>query len=154
MKYNILHIIPIILILTLSSRLSKGSEPGVWSDEIFDTRIKTVQLFRQEWNLSYPFLKIRSNDKLVLGFDLLDKEPESYYYTFIHCDKDWKESSIYPSDYLDGLPEEQVENYKPSFNTTVHYYHYQLIFPNERINFRLSGNYIIKIYKPGESMLL
>jgi hypothetical protein len=127
-----------------------GSEPGVFGDDVFDNRIKTVQLYREEWNLSYPFIKKGSNDKLILGFDLISTEPETYYYSFVHCDKDWRESNIFHSDYIDGLPEEQLENYKPSFNTTVNYYHYRLLFPNEKVSIKLSGNYIIKVFRPGE----
>ena len=127
-----------------------GADPGVWGDDIFDKRIKTVQLYRQEWNLSYPIIKKGSNDKLILGFDLISDSPESYYYSFVHCDNNWKESSVFPGDFMDGLPEEQIESYKPSFNTRVNYYHYKLIFPNERVNLKLSGNYIIKVFKQGE----
>ena len=91
----------------------------MWSDNIFDDRVKTVQLYMEGWNLSYPIIRNRSEEKLVLGFDLLADQPETYYYTVIHCSRDWTESSIFPNDYLDGLPEDQIDNYKPSFNTRV-----------------------------------
>ena len=52
--------------------------------------------------------------------------------TFIHCDKDWKKSDIFPNDYLDGYSDNPIEDYEASFNTTVKYYHYKLIFPNEQ----------------------
>lgn len=122
----------------------------VWSDNIFDEKIKTVQLYMEGWNLSNPVIKIRSDEKLVLGFDLLADQPETYYYTIIHCTRDWTESSIYPNDYLDGLPEDQIDNYKPSFNTRISYFHYKLLIPNERMKIRYSGNYIVKVYKFGE----
>lgn len=127
------------------------SAQGVkWTDEVFDSRVKTVLLYRDGWNLSYPVIKANSDEKLVLDFDLMGDEPETYYYTFIHCDRDWSESSVFPTDYINGLPEDLIENYKPSFNTKVNYYHYRLVFPNERMNLRLSGNYIIKVYSIGK----
>jgi len=122
----------------------------VLSDNIYDERIKTVQLYMEGWNLSYPVIKIRSDEILILGFDLLADHAETYYYTVIHCTKDWTESFIFPNDYIEGLPEDQIDNYKPSFNTRISYYHYRLSIPNERIKIRLSGNYILKVYKPGE----
>ena len=122
----------------------------LYTNHIFADRIKTVQLFKEGWNLSYPVMKLRSTERLVLHFDLLGSEPEIYYYSFIHCDKDWKRSEIFPADYLDGFPENQIEEYKPSFNTTVSYYHYKLSFPNDRINIKLSGNYILIVYPTGE----
>ena len=123
-------------------------------DHVFGDNIKSVQLFRDGWNLSYPIMKMNSNDKLALSFDLLGDNPETFYYTFIHCDKDWNKSDIFLNDYLDGFYENPIEDYKSSFNTTVDYIHYKLIFPNDRINIRLSGNYIVIIYpegKPGKT---
>jgi hypothetical protein len=120
-----------------------------FTDHIFSDKIKTVQIFKEGWNLSYPVMKLRSSDKLVLQFDLMGTEAETFYYSFIHCDKDWKRSGIFPTDYLEGLQENQIEDYKPSFNTTVKYYHYRLSFPNDRISLKLSGNYILIVYPSG-----
>ena len=121
-----------------------------FSDRVFDNRIKTVLLYRSGWNLSLPLLKLNSSDKLELHFDLLADEPETYYYSFVHCDRSWKESGIFPGDFLDGFPEDQIEEYRPSFNTKISYYHFKLQFPNERMNLKVSGNYIIKVYHQGE----
>jgi hypothetical protein len=123
-----------------------SQDPDIFTDNISDNRIKTVQLYREGWNLSYPVLKLNSSDKLELHFDLLGNRIETLYYTFIHCDKDWKKSDIFYNDYLEGFPENPVEDFKPSFNTTVNYTHYKLLFPNDRVNITLSGNYILKIY--------
>jgi hypothetical protein len=120
------------------------------SNNVSDKRIKTVQLYKEGWNLSYPIIKLDNDDKLILQFDLLDNNKETFYYTFIHCDKDWKKSDIFSSEYLKGFPENPIEDVKPSFNTTVSYFHYTLSFPNERISLLLSGNYVIVIYPYGE----
>jgi len=128
----------------------------LYSNHIYNDKVKTVQLYKEGWNLSYPIMKLNSLEKLVLHFDLLADNPETYSYTFIHCDKDWKKSDIFPIDYLDGYQENQIENYQSSFNTTVSYTHYTLSFPNERVKFTLSGNYILLIYpveKPGEPII-
>jgi hypothetical protein len=125
----------------------------ICSNHIFNDKIKTVQLYKEGWNLSYPVIKLKSNEKLILNFDLLDDHAETYYYTFIHCDKDWKRSDIFQNDYIEGFSENPVEDYLTSFNTTVSYYHYMLSFPNDKAGISLSGNYILVIYpvdKPGE----
>ena len=127
--------------------LSSFSEP--FTDRIFDSRIRTVQLYREGWNLSYPVINLNNQEKLVLNFDLLDNNPEAYYYTLIHCDKDWNESQIFTTDYLTGFFEDQIEDYRPSFNTKVYYYHYRIFIPNEKIGIKLSGNYIVKVYPAG-----
>jgi len=144
------------LFLIISDLFSDGPDSLLFSNHVFDERIKTVQLYKEEWNLSYPVIRHGSVEKLALHFDLLGDRIENYYYTFIHCDKDWKKSDIFPNDYIDGFAENPVEDYKSSFNTTVNYIHYQLIFPNDRVNLRLSGNYIILIYpinEPGRPVL-
>lgn len=125
---------------------SEQPDSLLFSNHVFNNNIKTVQLYKEGWILSYPIIKYKSEEKLILNFDLLGERIETYYYTFIHCDKDWKKSDIFPNDYLDGFPENQVEDYKSSFNTTVNYVHYKLIFPNDRVNLRLSGNYVVVIY--------
>lgn len=127
-----------------SGQLQTGT--SVYTNHVFDKNIKTVQLYKEGWNLSYPVISLGSDERLVLNFDLLGDKTETYYYTFIHCDKDWNRSGIIPNDYLNGFPENPVENYNSSFNTTVHYVHYNLTFPNQNISFRLSGNYILEIY--------
>lgn len=148
----------IILLFYLSDTLVSGSDEDslYYTNHIFDQRIKTVQLYKDGWNLSYPILKINSNEKLILNFDLIADQPETYYYTFIHCDKDWKKSDIFPNDYLKGYAENPVEDYSNSFNTTVSYIHYRLSFPNDRVSISLSGNYILVVYpadKPEEPVI-
>jgi Domain of unknown function (DUF5103) len=141
----------IIIIFYLPFRLLQGigDGPDSYADKVFDPRIKTVQLYKEGWNLSYPLLNLNSPEKLVLHFDLLDDQSETYYYTFIHCTREWEKSDIFVNDYLEGFPENVVEDYKPSFNTTVDYIHYRLSFPNDQIKITLSGNYILCVYPYG-----
>ncbi len=138
------------LILHFPPQVSENNDSLIFTNHVFNENIKTVQLYNVEWNLSYPVIKLRSDDKLVLHFDLLGSRIENYYYTFIHCDKDWKQSNIYPSDYMEGFPENPLEEYNASFNTTVDYIHYKLTFPNERVQFNFSGNYILMVYPLNE----
>lgn len=121
-----------------------------YKDQANDKRIRTIQLYREGWNLSFPSVKLNSDEKLELHFDLLSERPETYYYTFIHCTKDWLLSDIFINDYLEGFEENQIEDYSASFNTTVSYIHYRISFPNDNVKLKLSGNYIIKVYKPGD----
>lgn len=137
----------LIAFLTNAFIMNQGGNPELTlTNHVFDDRVKTVQLYKQGWNLSYPIIKLNSGEKLELHFDLMGNDMDDFYYSFIHCDKDWNRSDIFHTDYLEGFPENPVEDYKPSFNTTVHYTHYSLSFPNDRINFKLSGNYIILIH--------
>lgn len=141
-------IIIISLFLSLFGLNSKGQISGA---ETTAPGYMSVRLHRAEWNLSYPLIGLNSDDKLVLHFDELGGSVETYYYTFVHCSKDWEVSDIFSSEYLDGFTENQVEDYQLSFNTTTQYVHYSLTFPNRDISFKVSGNYILAVYRPGES---
>jgi len=129
---------------------SEFSDPLLFSNQIFTDKIKTIQLYKEGWNLSYPIIRLNSAEKLVLHFDLLGDQIETYYYTFIHCDKDWKKSDIFTGNFIEGYPENPLEEYKHSFNTTVNYVHYKLVFPNDRIRLMLSGNYILSVFPVNE----
>lgn len=139
-----------VLILRIPLLYAENIDTLRLSNHIFDERVKSVQLYREGWNLSYPLMKHNSQEKLVLHFDLLGDDIENYYYTFIHCDKDWKQSDIFPTDFIEGFSENPIEDYNPSFNTTVKYVHYMLSFPNDRASLKLSGNYIVMIYPMNE----
>lgn len=144
-------IFQVLFILIALNNISNaaGQVSIVYTDKVFNGKIKTVQLFKEGWNLSYPLMKLGSDDRLVLHFDLLEDQPETYNYTIIHCNKDWQRSDLNPTDYLEGFPENQIEKYEPSFNTKISYYHYSVTFPNERIRLKLSGNYILTVYPAG-----
>lgn len=129
---------------------TENTDSLLLTNHVFIDKIKTVQLYKEGWNLSYPVIRLNSDEKLVLHFDLLGDNLENYNYTFIHCDKDWRRSDIFYTDYIEGFSENPIEDYRPSFNTTVHYTHYKLSFPNERAQLKLSGNYILLVHPLNE----
>lgn len=145
-----------LLILFFKSLIAEQYNPDIYTNLVSDKKIKTVQLYKDGMSLSFPIIKIRSDEKLVLNFDLLGDQIDTYYYTFIHCSKDWEKSDIFQNDYLEGFPENPIEDYVHSFNTTVNYIHYRVSFPNDQIKFTISGNYVIVVYrqdKPDEPVL-
>ena len=95
-------------------------------------------------------IELGSAQKLMLEFDLLDNRYEVLYYSFIHCNKDWENSGLFTSDYLEGFPENPIDNYNKSFNTATDYFHYSLSFPNQDAKLTRSGNYIIIVHRQGE----
>jgi len=151
MKRLIIYLV--FILFSITAAVASDTDSLLYTNHIFDQRIRTVQLYKEGWNLSYPIIKLNSIDKLLLNFDLLADQPETYYYTIIHCDKDWNKSDIFPNDYLKGNAENPIEDYANSFNTTVSYFHYKLSIPNDRVTITLSGNYILYVYpveKPEE----
>jgi len=139
-----------VFLIDLLPVTQEGNDTLASTNHVFSDKIKTVQLYKEGWNLSYPVIRLNSNEKLVLHFDLLGDNIEDFYYSFVHCDKEWKRSDIFYTDYTGGFPENPIEEYKPSFNTTVDYTHYKLTFPNERAQLKLSGNYILLVHPMNE----
>jgi hypothetical protein len=128
--------------IVLSQHLRNFFNPEVVSDNI-----KTVQFHREGWPMSYPLMKLSSNQKLFLSFDELGTEIKNYYYSVELCNSDWTPSMLMKTEYYRGDEMVAIENYEHSFNTTFDYVHYELTFPNENSSVSLSGNYIIKVFE-------
>jgi len=116
--------------------------PGVFKDNI-----KTVNIHRDGWKLSYPIIDLNGPVNLLLSFDDLSNEIRNYYYKIIHCNADWTPSSLSESEYLDGFLQNQITDYQYSFNTYFKYIHYSLKLPNDDVQFKVSGNYAIVVYQ-------
>ncbi|MBK7035525.1 MAG: DUF5103 domain-containing protein [Bacteroidetes bacterium] len=109
--------------------------------------MKTVQLNRSDLQLAYPILLLNSEDELIFSFDDLKGGVRNYYYTFQHCDQNWEASNLTTFDYLDGYEENTIDNYSFSFGTLQAYTHYSVNFPNDNIDFKVSGNYVVKVWE-------
>lgn len=110
--------------------------------------IKAVQLYQQGKPLSYPIINLFTPEKLLLSFDYLAEDQAEFYYRIQLCNADWTHSDMFYSDFIDGYQEHHFEGTKPSFNTQVHYFHYQLVLPNSNTSFLLSGNYVVEVFRP------
>ncbi len=118
-----------------------------YSDAIYQNTIKSVLFHRAGYELSYPVMELDGEDKLQLSFDELGNDVKTYNYTFVHCDADWRPTDIPVTDYIEGYTDTQIRTYFHSFNTTRDYVHYKLDFPNEDIAPKISGNYVLLVYK-------
>ncbi|MCG8581952.1 MAG: DUF5103 domain-containing protein [Bacteroidales bacterium] len=113
------------------------------------SHIKTVQLYKKGWNMSYPIINLYPQEQLTLEFDDFAYDSKNYQYSIIHCNSDWEESNLMQTEYVDGFMPNAIQDYQYSFNTTFDYIHYTLDFPNRDIKLKLSGNYIIKVFELG-----
>ncbi|TCO09613.1 type IX secretion system plug protein [Natronoflexus pectinivorans] len=115
--------------------------------EYISSSIKTVQFHRNEWPLSYPIIRLNSEQQLLLSFDELGSSTKNFQYTIVLCDADWNISDLMVTEYISGSPINPIIDYSFSFNTTIDYIHYRLKFPNEDIRPLRSGNYMLMVFE-------
>ncbi|HUW08028.1 MAG TPA: DUF5103 domain-containing protein [Williamwhitmania sp.] len=119
----------------------------------FTTRndICTVQVYPEGFELGDPILELNATNPLIFSFDQIGDTPDYFTYTIVHCDADWNESGLYYADYMDGFQTNTLNDYQYSFNTKVNYIHFSLKIPNNQVQIKLSGNYVIRVYGPDSS---
>lgn len=104
--------------------------------------IKTISFVQSGQNV-IPIFNLQEG--FQLQFDDLYGNEANYYYEIVHCDYNWAPSQLSKSEYIQGFDNQRIQDYENSFNTLQLYSHYRLPFPNKFTQFRVSGNYIIKI---------
>tara|TARA_B100000780_G_C21116171_1_gene451613 strand:+ start:530 stop:1864 length:1335 start_codon:yes stop_codon:yes gene_type:complete len=127
-----------------------------YEDFTYDPNIKSVKLYRDGFSNSYPVLTLNNDtQQLHLSFDDLYGEVKDYGYQFIHCNKDWTPSDLSIFDFQTGPMDDMIREWAFSRIARQRYVHYDLHFPNDRIQLTKSGNYllIIKNYATGEVVI-
>jgi hypothetical protein len=76
----------------------------------------------------------------------LGESPRNYYYDVEHRDADWNEEGLVTVDYMTGFPENKLESVGSSMNTSIGFVAHSLILPNNNVSFKISGNYLIRVY--------
>lgn len=129
------------------TRLSAAYLPLQYTNTAYESSIKTVILTQAGSYERFPAIDLGSNQQLNLQFDDMMPENDNYQYTIIHCSSDWKPSNLKPNEYITGSLFETITNYSFSTTTFQTYTHYHLDFPTPELKPKLSGNYIIKVYR-------
>ena len=88
-------------------------ENGILREVVLDPGYKTIQLYREGWQQSYPVVRLDGDVPLVLEFDDLSDCRASLYYQVIHCNADWTISELTDMEYLVGYPENEVPGGSP-----------------------------------------
>ena len=125
-------------------------------EKIHQERIRTVQVRKIGDSLAPPVIHLNTAEKVKLCFDELEKEPQNYSYTLIHCDANWAASELMKHEYLYSQFEDEIPVRQNSFNTIIPYTHYEVTLPNEYIEPSISGNYTILVFKnhnPSDTVL-
>ncbi len=114
--------------------------------------IKTINFKGNTPESQLPILRL--GDNLVLEFDALNGDEDDFYYKIEHFNYDWTPSNLVKSEYLRGFDNQRIRDYENSFNTYQIYSHYLLQIPNDQTRgFKVSGNYLIKIFNDYDELV-
>jgi len=116
-------------------------------NKVYDENIRTIRVLNVNSNYTMPILDLGGDDKLLIKFDDLSAEITDYSYTLFHCDENWEKTSLTFFEYASGMQQLFVDDYDYSRNTLQKYIHYQFTVPNDDIKLKISGNYMLMVYK-------
>ncbi len=114
---------------------------------IFDSRFRTLQIELEGRDMLPAVMTLGGNDTLVISFDELAEDHSYLRYSLTHCDASWHPSALVYSEYIDGFNEGAITDFELSEATTMHYVHYRIVIPDDDIRIKLSGNYLLKVYR-------
>ncbi|GJM29754.1 MAG: DUF5103 domain-containing protein [Cyclobacteriaceae bacterium] len=118
-------------------------------NHVYEENIKTVRLYpiqdSYDEAIQPAVLPLQSARNLVLEFDQLFGDFQSYYARLVHCNANWEKSQLSNNDILAEFNEFPITDYQYSFGTRTPYVHYQWMVPQVK----RTGNYVIKVFRQG-----
>lgn len=134
--------------LLLANTIALKAEKTLqYTNYIYEPQIQTVLLYKPGTNVPTPVMNLNGGDKLQLSFDELGNDNDYYQFTFIHCDAEWNPSNLRPMQYIEGTLFDYINDFTFSSNTYQKYVHYSVNFPSNDMRPKISGNYILKVYR-------
>lgn len=116
----------------------------------FSDRFRTLRTEVEGRDLFPPVIDLNTREHITISFDEMTEEASYLQYSLIHCNADWRPSDLSELEYLDGFNTNLIEDFEFSMATFAHYVHYSLTLPNDDVQFKVSGNYVLLVYPENE----
>lgn len=110
--------------------------------------VRTVQFHARGDETALPLVGMGSGNQLRLAFDMAGQDSRPLSVWFYHADRSWRRD-LFPAEYMARFQDDVILDYRPSSGTLVPYIHYEYAFPNDAIDFTLSGNYVLRVSEQG-----
>lgn len=107
--------------------------------------VHSLELHQKGSSLSAPIINLNSSQQLVLSFDLLEFESRQLSISFTHHNPDWSRSGLAEEFYKDGYFNLMLPFGNVSRTNRPQYRSYRYEFPNENLQFLVSGNYMLQV---------
>lgn len=111
-------------------------------DIAYEQEIKTIQLHPVNAPIE-PAVTSMGKWDLLLEFDDLRTDRDTYYARVIHCNYDWTKSDLQDLDFMTLFNEFPITNNEFSVDTHIPYVHYWFNLPPVKI----PGNYVLVVYR-------
>ena len=124
---------------------------SVYAQEVYTTKvntnmINTLQIKVEGLLISDPVIELNGRDRIEINFDMMEHNYNRFTYSIIHCDADWKQSILSPIEYLNGFQGLPIDDFANSIATITNYTNFRLFLPNDDIQFKVSGNYVVCVH--------
>lgn len=139
-----------LLLLTIFCLSLNCIASELMQTKIFNPAFQTLKVSSAENFMGIPVIRMNSEDRVNINFDELSDDNSYLQYRLLHCNADWTVSQLVESEYLTGFNMADITDYAFSSNTYQHYVNYNILIPNEDINPKVSGNYMIQVYNPDD----
>lgn len=140
MKRRILFFYCLILILNIS-------HAQISIDTQYVGVVKSIRLAPEDDKLAPPILTLGYSTRLLVEFDMLVDEPETYQYTIVHCDRTFHPDDLSPQEYIYGFHQGYIEDHQFSMTTLQPYIHYSQTLPMDNSEITASGNYLLIVHQ-------
>lgn len=116
------------------------------ADRTYEPQIKTVRVYpagTTSQTQMLPAVTKLGSWTLLLEFDDLRDQRDSYYARIVHCNHDWSKSALSDLDFMPQFNEFPLNTFDFSLDTQIPYVHYKFQLPAVK----LPGNYVLVIYR-------
>jgi hypothetical protein len=142
-----LRYVCVIIAMVVSGVSSIAQDPPLeYADKVYVDYIRSVRFHVTGLLTSLPIMRLGASEALFLSFDDLDADSKYYYYTVIHCDREWNPSGLDFTEYVDGFQGEEIDAFDRSINTLVPFTFYSQTLPNDDFEITKTGNYLLVVY--------